>query len=1137
MTDEFGCFVLDTFQVTISDFIDITFEYDPINCSELDLNTEITAGPADLLEFQWFYIYQMDTTTISTNPDHILAVNPDSSLWYYVIGTDLSGCEYFDSVFVEVPLFPEVSIQGDSINCSTDEDCVKLYVDYDQSLNFSFQWSGGIEPINQSTNDTICVDPSVTTTYFCEVIDLTNDCPYNLEYTVFVPDIIGVEITGTDLLCINDLQEITLTAEVSPDVPVSYEWTDLTNDIILPDTSSSIAVSPDSTNIYQVLVTDEFGCFVLDTFQVFVTDSFSVSVSASDTINCLSDTIGIDLIGTTDLSNPTEVYWTNNVNDEVINGFTANVNPDTITTYTFTVIDSFGCKESDSVTIFVPSVTITIDGTDTGINCLTDADSIMLTVSSNVDSTLFTWCELTDNSLDIIYIGYDTTILVNPSVTTTYIVKGEDIYGCTSIDTSVVIVPDYILDIELENTQINCISDDIPVLLEATVNTSPVTIDWYQIGDPQYPEPFANGYSVAVDPQVSTFNYYAIATDTFGCTDTAWTNVLVPEELIINIPSDIFCTDTAYVCIDANIPASSIVWEADGDILSQYEDEECATIILDSHLTTYTVTYTDTFGCFLTDTALLTNGKLDIDIFQDSIICPGEMVQLFVENYDWPTDTLTVDWVFDSSLVTVIQNDNTELTISVAMPDTTLTIQAVVTNQFNCSETLSVTVETTDFDPVPLDNYRICFAEEICLNPAYNEDYLYTWSSSNFVFADSTEANPCIELDQSTSFSVIVQTDSTEALYCVDTFEMDVVVNKEVVFELWSNLYDTPLNDGFIDTFCTPQNIDLWVTDSLELETINWYLNGNEFNTEDFYLASPQTTNTLNFEVVVGNNTIQECQDSIEVTFEIHPVIASLQDTCFCYEPGVEHLLLIQDAEDLVYIDWFDDSLSDDEVGVYISPSSDTSYQVAIANSYGCQDTLMADICVVNLYDGLELTADPDTIAQYADSEILLELDLTNKDSVDYIEWFADPNQSVLFKYDEVYENFAQSLEETTVFTAEVSNYLYENVTCRASIDVTVEVLGTECSDSNIFVPNAFSPNGDNLNDEFFVKGNVIDSMELYIVNRWGQTIFEATDINTGWDGTFLGRDLPPDVYGFSLKAYCKDDEVYELKGNINLIR
>jgi gliding motility-associated-like protein len=94
-------------------------------------------------------------------------------------------------------------------------------------------------------------------------------------------------------------------------------------------------------------------------------------------------------------------------------------------------------------------------------------------------------------------------------------------------------------------------------------------------------------------------------------------------------------------------------------------------------------------------------------------------------------------------------------------------------------------------------------------------------------------------------------------------------------------------------------------------------------------------------------------------------------------------------------------------------------------------------------------------------------------------------------------------------------------------------------ADPVVFAPNAFSPNKDGLNDFFRIKvlGEItIRSLKVY--NRWGQIIFNSTDLEKGWNGKFLGIEQPSDTYVWVLEGY---DQYYKKivtkKGAIILVR
>lgn len=94
-------------------------------------------------------------------------------------------------------------------------------------------------------------------------------------------------------------------------------------------------------------------------------------------------------------------------------------------------------------------------------------------------------------------------------------------------------------------------------------------------------------------------------------------------------------------------------------------------------------------------------------------------------------------------------------------------------------------------------------------------------------------------------------------------------------------------------------------------------------------------------------------------------------------------------------------------------------------------------------------------------------------------------------------------------------------------------------SESHLDMPNAFSPNGDGINDIYKAKEGYQSLVEFKatIFNRWGQKLFEWTDPADGWDGTFHGQDVAQGVYFCRVEALGADGIKYHFKKDVNLLR
>ena len=123
-------------------------------------------------------------------------------------------------------------------------------------------------------------------------------------------------------------------------------------------------------------------------------------------------------------------------------------------------------------------------------------------------------------------------------------------------------------------------------------------------------------------------------------------------------------------------------------------------------------------------------------------------------------------------------------------------------------------------------------------------------------------------------------------------------------------------------------------------------------------------------------------------------------------------------------------------------------------------------------------------------------------------------------------------IDEDIIYTLSVSDGI-----CTREDTVEIKIYEIICEDPYVFVPNAFSPNGDSNNDVLFVRGLYIETVIFRIFDRWGEMVFESTDVNNGWNGSFRGAQLQPDVYDYYLDVTCVGGLKSIVKGNITLMR
>ena len=208
------------------------------------------------------------------------------------------------------------------------------------------------------------------------------------------------------------------------------------------------------------------------------------------------------------------------------------------------------------------------------------------------------------------------------------------------------------------------------------------------------------------------------------------------------------------------------------------------------------------------------------------------------------------------------------------------------------------------------------------------------------------------------------------------------------------------------------------------------------------------------------------------------------------------------------------------------TPISSTTYQVIGSDSKGCfKDT---GYIPVKVYPIPTVNA-----GEEKHINVGREVEIVPEISKDVTSVLWTPSTGIVSKNNaSITVKPLQSLE----YSIEVKN----EGGCTARDKVSVYVL---CNNANVFVPNTFSPNGDGSNDVFYPRGSgVFKIQNIKVFNRWGEIVFEKSNFNpndasSGWDGTFKGKPLPPDVFVYILQVVCDNNTTLTFKGNIALIK
>ncbi|MFN8298005.1 MAG: gliding motility-associated C-terminal domain-containing protein [Chitinophagales bacterium] len=209
---------------------------------------------------------------------------------------------------------------------------------------------------------------------------------------------------------------------------------------------------------------------------------------------------------------------------------------------------------------------------------------------------------------------------------------------------------------------------------------------------------------------------------------------------------------------------------------------------------------------------------------------------------------------------------------------------------------------------------------------------------------------------------------------------------------------------------------------------------------------------------------------------------------------------------------------------IMVAPTQSTLYNVMVYDTSGCRSL---DTVFVKANPLPVVNAGPDTLI--CDGEVYT---MQATSTVGNVNW--NPGTGL---------NSTSILNPTFTNSEGIEFVLYvldDTSGCRSSDTVKIDV--HNCA-AYIEVPQAFTPNGDGVNDHFTLFGNNIADYEIRIYNRWGELVYstrdlsELNDMSKGWDGTYKGKEQNLGTFVFYLTAKDVYGKNYEKKGNLTLIR
>lgn len=517
----------------------------------------ITLNASGYSVYNWSPPSGLNQTTGAT-----VIASPSSTTTYTVQVTDVAtGCPAYNSATVTVFTIPTVAATTPNTTVCSGSPATLTASGAD-----TYTWQPTAGPISGTT---VTVNPITTTTY-----------------TVTGTSIDGCVDTGTVTVITNPLPPVDATSS-SPDVcigsfvtlnaagAVTYNWQPGNNN------NASYNVTPATNTTYTLTGVDGNGCVNTDSLTMIVNPLPTITATASPDTVCTGNADTLTAFG------GVSYVWSN--------GDTSNtsiVAPSTLTTYTVTGTDTNGCANNGTVTVYaLLSGPVTATAAYPAV-CSGSPDYLSASGASN-----YNWMPGNMSG---------SSIVINPSATTTYTVTGSTSNGCVKIDSLTVTVNQLPAVAGSASDYIFCAG--APSTLTATGAS---TYTWN-------PGNLA-GNSVTVNP-TSTTTYTATGTDANGCSDTA--NVTLTIYAAPNV--------VANAAPLASCSGSPVTINASGAVTYSWQPGNLSgnsVTVTPSTATTYTVTGTDANGC--TDVYMINvsvaPGPNIIAYAAQTNVCTGDM--------------------------------------------------------------------------------------------------------------------------------------------------------------------------------------------------------------------------------------------------------------------------------------------------------------------------------------------------------------------------------------------------------------------------------------------------------------------------------------------------------------------------------
>jgi gliding motility-associated-like protein len=634
------------------------------------------------------------------------------------------------------------------------------------------------------------------------------------------------------------------------------------------------------------------------------------------------------------------------------------------------------------------------------------------------------------------------------------------------------------------------------------------------------------GQTTATATGLCAGTYNVIATSSIGCSDTATITISAITPPTVSVNNQTICagTSTTLTATPSNL-GGTYSWSPGG--------ETTQTITINPLINTnYTVTYTQG-DCIVTNNGLVTANPLPIVVVPDQTVCAGTTITLSgngAASYSWDNGVLDgVIFIPATGATYTVTGTDANGCIAIDQVIVTLNPLPIVSgggDQVVCAGT-PVTLSGTGADSY---SWNIGVSDGVAFIPTITLTYTVT----------GTAVNGCIATDQVTvtvnslpivsgginqtvcAGTAVTLSGSGTTAYSWDNGVLDGISFVPVTGATYTvtgtdangctataqvivTVDPLPIVSGGVNqTVCAGSPVTLTGSGAT---SYLW-----DFGVLDGVNFIPTTGATYTVIGTDANGCIATNQ--VIVTVNALPIINAGADQTIC-EGGVVTLI----ASGATTYTWNNGVTN----GISFTPANSGTYSVTGTDANGCINSDIVTISILPIPTA-------NVIADVTTGDPGLVVNFTNNSSngTTYNWVFGNGQTAVLSTLVGQTVTYSESGTYTVSLTA--SNGVCSDV-------ATVQIIVLALPPPIIHVPNVFTPNQDGVNDEFFIETSFVQSIQLFILNRWGEVVYQTSELNSKWNGDINGKAASDGVYFYKYEVMGINSDVLIGHGNITLIR